>query len=146
MSLLDQALCAHLLNTAAVSAIVDTRVYMVHVPTDVTLFPRIVVAATGGGENVRHMTGLSGLVEASRMIDCQAQSNDAASAKTLADTVRLALDTFSGTLGSGGVTISVRTIILRPEFDVYLPPTTGKGYGIHISRLMATIWHTQTTS
>jgi len=146
MSLLDEALCAHLLNAASVSAIVDTRVYMVHVPTDITSFPRIVISAAGGGTNVRYMGGLSGLVEAHRVIDCQAHSEDAAAAKALADVVRLLLDTFSGTLGSGGITTTVSTIILQPEFDVYMPPTTGKSYGIHISRLMATIWHRQTTS
>lgn len=112
MSILG-AMAAQLKDTAAVSAIVGTRVGK-RLAGSTWPLPYIILHQIGGN-HVRHMTGGSGLAWARVQMNCY--DVGPTKAETLGNETRLALDNFRGTMGTGGDTREVRSCSLGEEED-----------------------------
>jgi hypothetical protein len=126
--MIEKGLHTFLTGTAAISALVSARVYPVWLPQSPTLpcltYQRI------SGSRVRSLTGPSSLAHPRIQIDCWAATYDGA--KTLAEAVRVALDGYSGLMG----TVEVFGVIVHGDRDLYDPE-------VKISRVSMdiTIWH-----
>lgn len=96
MSDLRQAVYEQLTNTAAVSALVGTRIYPGKAPIDAVL--PLITWFQRGAERFRHFLGSAQLVDVELQLSCFAATSPAS--WTLANEVRKALDDFRGLLGS----------------------------------------------
>lgn len=134
---LRNAIQEHLAADGGVSAIVSSRIYHLTADADASL-PYLVVEITDE-DGQPHLAGASGLVDATVAIECTAST--AAGMDALAEAVREALDTASGTLGTGDDATVVRNASLTARGDAYLEPRDGsRGYK-RVKRLVFTVWY-----
>ena len=111
MSLIEQAFRAKVLANGAVVALVADRVYGQRLPQRPT-YPAIsVVKISAPRDHV--MEGQSGFVQARFQVDCWSPDDQAA--KTLADTVRLAM----GGLPATVLGVEINAISLEDDRDLY---------------------------
>jgi len=122
---IEPALRSELINNAAVAAMVGTRVYPMHLPQGYTL-PAISYQMISA-PRAWSTTGPVGQVQARVQVDCWAETYDGA--KSLSNGVRLALDNFRGTLGTGDEAMdNVGTISMVAYRDGF--NTTTENYGV----------------
>lgn len=126
MSVLHGPIYAHLKADAAVFALVGDRIYRDRA-TEGDPLPYIVFERRSENRHP-HSTGASGLVEATYEVTSWAADRNAANA--LAEAVRLALDTTTGTMGDGAVTeTTIRSTDLTSTNDVEELPKAGNKQG-----------------
>lgn len=126
MSELHGPIYAHLAANAGVSALVGSRIYRDRA-TETDVLPYITYTRISEARHP-HSTGTSGLVNAVYQINSWAtERNDA---NEIAEAVRNALDTLTGTLGAGAVTeTTIRSCDLDASRDLDVPPTAGDQQG-----------------
>lgn len=113
MAELEHGIYNELKGAAGVLALVGTRIYPDVLPQDVT-YPAIVYSRIGAGKE--HTQGKdSGLSETSMQVS--GWTDTVLERVALRKQVRLALQDFSGDLGSQGVT--VRAVLMDDETDFY---------------------------
>lgn len=109
-----EAIVAHLLADAGVSAIAATRVYAKSLPQSPT-YPALVIHNVSGTSE-HSQDGPSGLAEPRFQIDCFSPRK--ASSVLLVLAVQTALDGFQGTMGGGGG-VSVDAVFVENRRDDY---------------------------
>lgn len=126
MSLLHEALYAHLAADSGVSTLVDTRINFNQADEDDEL-PYIVMQQIAGVPET-HLTGDTG--RARTRVQMEAYARDYTDAQTLLNAIRDAIHTLKGTLGDGGVTIDVRycEAVTQPR-DILIDPPSGDRAG-----------------
>lgn len=122
---LTTAMYAHLLADADVNGLVAGRIRKRRARTS-DLLPYIVLHVISG-DHVQNMEGGSGLV--ARRMQINSYANEYEAAWTLAEHVRDALQTFKGTLGTGGNTLTVQGIELDGDGDIDIEPASGPQRG-----------------
>ncbi|KKM71084.1 hypothetical protein LCGC14_1434230 [marine sediment metagenome] len=125
----------HLVDDAAVAALVGSRVYPAKLPQNVVL-PSLSYLQLGS-ERSAHTGGSSGLVSATIQISCWASTY--LESKSLAEAVRLSLETFVGELGGGGGRTNVQGAFISNESEFF--ESTVKAYRTDLD---FEIWHTET--
>lgn len=134
---LRNAIKEHLAVDGGVSPIVVDRIYELIAAHDATL-PYLVIEITDEAGQP-HLRGASGLVEATVAIECVATT--AAVMDALTKAVREAMDTASGTLGTGADATVVRNMALDARGDTVLEPLdASRGYK-RVKRLVFTVWY-----
>jgi hypothetical protein len=99
MASLEEAVASHLAGFAGLSSLVAARLYPVQLPQAPTL-PAVTYFVTSGDTKYRH-GGSTGFAETFLQID--AWANTYGAAKAVAEQVRLAMITFTGTIASFAV-------------------------------------------
>lgn len=130
---IEAGLYSFLTGEDGVGGLVDTRIYPLTIPQDVSL-PAIAYQRVSRTGVLAH-SGQTGLAEARIQITCQAAGYD--TVKDLARAVRLALDGWQGTMGgTGGVEVHEARVV--NELDGY-----GMVAGIYTVRLDVMLWYTE---
>ena len=109
-STVDEVIYSLLHDDPAVAAIVGVRIYPQELPQEADL-PAIVYERTAN-DHLRSNDGATGIVNAT--YELTAWGDGFPDARLLADAVRLALDGYSGTVGS----VKIGFILLENELDV----------------------------
>lgn len=109
---LEEGLVAYLAANEGVAALVGTRIYPLVVPQDAALPALAYQRISSPREHVH--TGASGLVRA--RIQVTNVGGTYSAAKALAETVRVAMDGYSGAMG----TVAVGAALLMNENDTWL--------------------------
>lgn len=125
---LEEGWYAHLAADSGVAALVSTRIYPLVMPQDVDL-PAIAYQKISGPRDHVH-EGPSGLVTARMQVTCLGSSYSAA--KGLSEAVRVAVDGFSGTMG----TVTVNAALLVNEVDSW-----ADGFEAPVVRLDFMVWY-----
>lgn len=137
------AMYAELLADGDVNGVVAGKIYKQRALTDAAL-PYIVLHIISS-DHIQNMEGGSGLVSRRMQINCYHTSYELA--WVLAEHVRDALQTFAGTLGTGGNTAVVQSIELDGEADIDIEPASGPQRGSQSApngvRQDYLIWHTE---
>lgn len=134
---LRNAIKEHLAADGGVSPIVVNRIFHLVADHEADL-PYIVIEITDE-DGQSHLRGGSGLVEATVAIECTTKRTTAMDALTKA--VREAMDTKSGTLGTGDDATVVRNMALTARGDSILEPLdASRGYKA-VKRLVFTVWY-----
>ena len=122
---LEAALYAELAADSGVAAIVGVKIYPAgSVPMSADL-PYVTYQKVSN-EHVNHQGGSSSMARPRMQIDCWAASGKAA--VELYEAVRAALDNFSGTMGSGSNTATVKISVLETDSsDFERPGDKGEG-------------------
>ena len=107
------ALRAHLLDDAAIAAVVGARVYPLKMPQGQTGTSIVYSRISNSGDH--HMEGPSGLSSPRMQIDCWSTNPDTAA--SLADLVKERIDGFRGEIGYGGDSPSNRVRVQGVFFD-----------------------------
>lgn len=128
---IEEALSAHLLADANVSALAGTRGYPLLIPQDGDL-PAWAFQKISGARLYSH-DGPSGIAWPRFQITCQAASYSAA--KALVNAIRGSLEGYAGTMGGAGG-VPVRGIFVDGEVDGY-----GFDTGTYTVRLDVIIQH-----
>lgn len=116
---LEAALYAELTGNAGVAAIVGTKIYPAgSVPSSASL-PYLSYQKISN-EHVNYQGGSASLGRPRMQIDCWAASGKAA--VELYEAVKSALDNFSGTMGSGANTATVKVSILETDSSDFERP------------------------
>lgn len=115
------ALRQELVDNAAVTALVGSRIRP-GIARTADAMPFITYSKENNS-HIRHQGASSGRAEARFLIECYDKT--AKKADALADTVRLALDTFNGTLGSGDNTALGVRIWLETDNEGFEEPDSG---------------------
>ena len=137
---IQSALYEHLKDDSGISAIVGSKVYpLVAAPGDPPYITFQLI--TRGHEH--DMGAASGLARTRIQINCW--QSTATLAETLADTVRDALDGFSGTMGTTN-TAAVKSCRLDSELEAYDPPADADRAeaGVFSIKMDFLIWYTET--
>lgn len=135
---IEQCLFVSLYNASSVTALVSGRIYPMEAPASRS-YPYIVYRRIGG-DRIGSIGGVTGMAAASILIECWGKTY--ASAKTLANTVRQALNglgkdtAFGGTYSAVSYTTTLDCIWMEQESDEYDFET--KTYGVLIP---FKIWH-----
>lgn len=97
--MIEEGLKAYLGTVAGVTTLVSTRIYPMHLPQVPTL-SALTYTRIFGAKELSH-SGPSGLAQTQFQIDCWASSYSGA--KALSEQVRIALDGYSGVMGTSTV-------------------------------------------
>lgn len=131
------AIAQHLIAKATAAS---SRVYRVgQTPTSAAL-PYITFQRVSNA-HIRHMGGSSQFTTARFQINCWAASESAA--ESLGEEVRVAFDTFTGTLGSGGDAVTVQGAFLEEDYDDFADPNDGSETGLFRRILDFLVWHAE---
>lgn len=134
------ALASHLKNEPIVAEKVGADVYLQVARTN-ALLPYITIHRISEN-HVRHMTAVSGLVQATFQIDCWA--DNPIGAEALADVVRRSLDHLNHQdIGIAPNTATVRGAFLEGSLDDFEGVTHGTTPRIFVVHQTWTIWHTE---
>lgn len=131
----------HLLDDASISASVGTRIY----PDEYVPQSAVLPYLTFGISSRPHessLSGASGLARARVQLDVW--SDLSTETESIADDVRMLIDGYRGTLGSGGNTIVVRNVFLDDEESSSEARTDGTGVALYRHRMDWILWHTET--
>jgi hypothetical protein len=139
-NVLEAAVYNILSTTAAITAITSTRIYPLVAPQSAD-FPRITYQIIVDAPD-HVLSGASGLRESRVQIDCWTDDADYDMAHTLADKVRVALDTFRGTAGGTG-SIWVHQIHLNDQSDGFEEDIEASERGIRRVIMDFTVWYKQ---
>ncbi len=131
----EAAIVAILKATAAVTAIVSSRIYAVDLPQNPTL-PAIVYSRISG-MRVSSMTGASGLARPRYQIDVFAY--DYTTAKNLVRQVQLALEGKRGTYGG----VNVQGILFDGDHDMNDDEEENLVSDQHRVMMEFTVWHNE---
>lgn len=134
--MIEEALVAHLLADADVSALIDDRIFPNVAPQDAAL--PLLVYQRISSPRVRSQSGPSGLAHPRFQIRAKAATY--AGARDLANKVRVSLDGFAGTMGGGGG-VSVGAAFLDNERDAY--EDTLEAHSVPMDFI---IWHREATT
>jgi hypothetical protein len=116
MATIEEAIYAHLITDAGVSALASTRIYPQTIPQDIDL-PAIAYQRISGPRISAH-DGPTGLARARMQLTCQASTYTAA--KGLAMAARRALDGYAGIVTTtGNDTVEIEAAFLANEWDGY---------------------------
>ena len=113
--MVEDGLFSYLSTDSGITALVSTRVYPLRMPQNATL-PAVTFTRISGPRS-HALSGPTGCGMARIQIDAWATTY--ASAKAVIDTVRSALDGYSGTAGSE----TIKSSLLQTETDFYEPET-----------------------
>lgn len=136
--MIEQAIYKLLSTAPDVTAIVKTRIYGNVAPQGKPL-PYITYTRIDA-DHYHHMGGMSGLANMRIQVDCW--SGMYPQVKWLAEKVRLALDAFSGDVGSH----DVRSILLESDNDLHVTPFRGDDNGVHRQSMDFMVVATETTA
>jgi len=123
VSYLHNALVSHLVNDGNVSARISARAAWGQPDESWEGSDYVTLSRIGHGHERAMTSGQVGLARA--MVQLSAWSSDPQAAFLLANDIRLALDGFSGTMGTAPNTVTVRGAFLRNEVDDYEAESTG---------------------
>jgi len=126
--MIEAGLHGFLTDDTDIAAIVATRVYPIILPQNPTM-PAITYQRIST-PRVSSTTGPSGLASPRIQVDCWAETY--AAVKALSDTVRTAVDGYSGTMD----TFTVYGVIVESEQDLYEPDAV-----YYRTSLDLIIWH-----
>lgn len=126
-----EAIVAHLLANAGVSALAGTRVYGKRAPQAPT-YPLVVIHKISGPSE-HSQDGPAGLATPRHQIDCMGKK--ISDAVGLGEAVRVAMDGFQGTLGGGGG-VAVDAIFIEDRRDDY-----DDDLEVHVYSQDFQIWH-----
>lgn len=139
---LRQAIFSRLSGLTAITDLVGTapvRVYSVVAP-QATALPYITYNQISS-EHESHMGGAVGLARTTIQFDVWDDSEF--DTDTLADALREALYTFSGTMGSGGFTSTVQSVDFVGDIEDYEAPKDASELGTFGRKMDFAIWHTE---
>lgn len=140
---LDDATYAHLNADTDVNALVAGRIFKKRAKTGEAL-PYIIFSIISG-DHKSDMTDPSGLVAKRVQVNSYAATYEGA--WVLAEHVRDALQGLVGTLGAGGVTLTVQNIELDSEADIDILPDSGAQRGSQLApdgvRQDYIVWHAE---
>lgn len=126
--MIEAAIRQELVDNADVAALVATRVYP-QIAAQGAAKPYLVYTRIST-DRPRHLLSAAGIYSARIQID--AYGSTYSQAKTLADKTRLCLDGLEHeTIGSGGTTAYVRSVMLDGEYDGFDNPNDGGQLGTH---------------
>lgn len=137
---LNSAIYHYLQTRTGLTALVSTRVYPSAAPSSVAK-PYITYVKISS-EHTSHQTASSGLAAPLYQFDVWADS--ALSAEAVYEQLRLALDTFSGTMGTGAYATTVERVIVQDDDEGHEPPKDGSQQATYRHRIDVTIWHRET--
>lgn len=133
---IEEALAAHILADADITALIGDRIYPNVAPQDAEL--PLLVYQRISSPRVRSQSGPSGLAHPRFQIRAKAASYS--EARDLAGKVRVSLDGFAGTMGGGGG-VSVGATFLDNERDAYEDAL--KAHSVPMDFI---IWHREATT
>jgi len=134
---MEAALYYDLVNTALISAIVDSRVYPIIAEQGAQL-PYITYQLIFAGYE-RHTGGGTDLARAVIQIDCWAETHK--EVRDLAVAVQNRYDNFTGTLGGDGNTAEIDSCFLKDDRDEFVPAREATGRGIYRRSLDLEFWY-----
>jgi len=138
MATIQQALWYHVTNTAAVQALISSRMYPAGDVPQGTALPYVTYFRVEQ-EHHRHYGGGSGFNRAVFSIDCYAAT--AKEADAVYDAVKDALDNYTGNMGEAGATVDVRGAFLETDGDSYNEPTDGSQRGTAVVGSTYVVWY-----
>lgn len=139
MAVLEENLYTYLQTKTGLTSLVSTRVYPDTAPQTAALPFLVYARVSTTREHKFAATGTeTRLAQARVQIDCYAATYSAVSA--LAEQVRLALDGWRGTIGSG----YANRIMLDNETDLPADPDFGEQIGVRRRSMDFVIWHEET--
>lgn len=124
---MKSGLVSLLTGESTISALVSSRVYVNKAPQKAAL-PHIIITQLSSNE-MNAFDGTSELRSINYDIDCKADRS--VEAATLADTVRVFLDDYTGTAGSE----TIGAVLMNDESDSYEPPADASDVGIYVVTL-----------
>ena len=137
---LSEAVYAHLAGLSALTTLVSTRIYPEGEIPNVVEFPYVTFRRTGRAHE-RHLTGGSGLAQATLEIDCWALSDE--DADDVHEAIRAGMDNYRGTMGS---VLVVRNCVLENDDAEVEPPLDASQVAIHRVSMTFTIWHAESVT
>lgn len=136
--MIEQAINKLLIDEDEVSRRVKGRIFP-QVASAKASFPYITFSRVTG-THYRHSSAITGLAMAVIQIDVWSDRYWAV--KTIAEKIRLALDNFSGSVGSYTIT----GIFLESDQDLHTAPYGGDARGVHQESMDFNVWFTEATS
>lgn len=130
---LHRALYAYLSLYAPLQALIHTRLYPSVAPSSAVL-PYVTVQRLGVGSHY-HMQGVSATFDTAVQVDCWALQ--AGEAKRVAETIRGALDAYSGTMDD----LDIDGVFVEAEVDLAEFAEDGSERVYHRVSLTLTVWH-----
>ena len=119
---MEAAFYHHTKATAAVAALVGTRIYRAGTaPSSLTSAQNYITYQRIITERVRHQGGVSSMARAMFQANCF--STSPTTAKAVADAVRATWETQSGATGEAGSTVTVKAASIDAEMHDFSPPT-----------------------
>jgi len=109
-----KAMYEHLAGKSAITDLCSTRIYHGKADQAVPTLPRIVYHPLGGVPT-HNMNGDSGLPSVVWQFDCV--DDDPGGAMAMHEALRLSIDSFSGTMGTGDDAIRVRSSVLSGPIE-----------------------------
>lgn len=136
---LKGAVYEELVGDAGVTAIVGTDVFMGAAEQDQT--PPYIVFNQIGKVPENHLTGTSPLARTVIQVNCY--ETKPGLLDTLAAAVIAAMRRFSGTMGTGAATATVRDVLIDDDRDTYDPPKHDEALGTFGRQIDLGIRHTE---
>lgn len=138
---LKTGLFSYLSANAGIIALLGTgsacRVYPGLVPEDAALpYIRFRIISS---EHVRHMTGPSNM--ALRRVQFDIFGSGTVSVESVFSALRGALESYLGTMGSGGSAVTILSSGIETERDDTVAPTDGSQVGLEYRSVDVNIWH-----
>lgn len=131
--MIEDAIYTHLASDADLAALVSTKVYP-HSAPQRTLMPYLIYRRLHS-EHLEHLGGSAGTCRA--LFEFSAWSTSYATAREIAEKIRLALQGFSGTVGA----VEIEGTNLIGDDDLHEPPKDGGDLGRHAAIVEYAIWY-----
>ncbi len=109
---LHEALFSYLKTYAGLTALVGTKIYPLQIPQNVNV-PAVVYQLISQ-ERMHSLGGDKGMTSPSMQLTSYATTYN--TAKNVAEQVRIALQNYTGTMGSG---VTIQSVLMTSEFDGY---------------------------
>lgn len=124
--MIEEGIYSRLTGLTGVSSVVGSKVFPNRIPQGAAL-PCVMYSKTSSVHD-RHLRGATGVAAATFQIDCYASgATGYSTVKSLADAIRLGLDSYRGLAGDE----TVLDATLDSQTDFYDPPAHAQDHGTH---------------